>query len=221
VRGASRLPTFVGRVLIALGFVMILVAWDGASKLDYIQGQFPFLLSGAIPGLGVIIIGAGLEYVQTMRQLTAQRARQMAEVNVGVAKLIGFVKENGGLIAGDELTETVAAKTAAERLAVLDAAGHAFDTAHAAATAVVATAAAAPAAAPTATAAAAPARTSSSPVAAPAPAKSDPADEVVIAGRSSFHDPQCHLVTGRDDMAALTRLEAEGQGLTPCRVCKP
>lgn len=200
MRGASRLPTYVGRVLIAVGFIIIIFAWDGAASLDRLPGQFPYLLSGAIPGLAFIIVGAGLEYVQTMRQASAQRAKQMAELNLSVVKLIGYVKETGGLIPGPDTQEgdTVAQDTG--RLAVLDH-GHAVQaeppSASAATGAVAATAVAE--------------RTE----------QGDPADDRVVAGRSSFHDPQCHLVSGRDDMASISRLEAEGQGLSACRVCKP
>jgi hypothetical protein len=208
MRGASRLPTFIGRILIAVGFVMILFAWEGAAGLDYITGQFPYLLSGAIPGLALIIIGAGLEYVQAVRQFTAQRARQMAELNLAVVKLIGYVKETGGLIPGPDSAPTTAAqRSAAERLAALDSSMHAFDKPPGGSGAV--------ATAPPRTAQAAP------PAAAPRAASQDRSQETVVAGRSSFHDPECHLVTGRDDMTTITRLEAEGQGLSPCRVCKP
>lgn len=201
MRGASRLPTYVGRILIVVGFVMIVIAWNESAELDRLPGQFPYLLSGAIPGLAFIIVGAGLEYVQTMRQFTAQRAKQMAELNLNVVKLIGYVKETGGLIPGPEAESTT--EDEAARLAVIDSAGHVFDS-PAGATAT--------AAAPTATTVA---------ERSPDDEKPDAAEETVVAGRSSFHDPQCHLVSGRDDMASITRLEAEGQGLSACRVCKP
>lgn len=48
------------------------------------------------------------------------------------------------------------------------------------------------------------------------------ADEaLVVAGRSSFHDPSCHLVNTRDDLELMGRDEALRGGLKPCRVCKP
>lgn len=205
MRGASRLPTYVGRIIIVVGFLMIVVAWDGAAELDFIQGQFPYLLSGAIPGLALIIVGAGLEYVQTMRQSSAQRARQMAEINVSVVKLIGYVKETGGLIQGPD-TDPHADLDAQEhdRLAALQggtALASAPDPGPASGTGAAASTAVAQRTQDTAAVA--------------------PADELVVAGRSSFHDPECHLVSGRDDMAAISRLEAEGQGLNACRVCKP
>lgn len=202
MRGASRLPTYVGRILIVVGFLMIVVAWDGAAELDFIQGQFPYLLSGAIPGLALIIIGAGLEYVQTMRQFSAQRARQMAEINLSVVKLIAYVKETGGLIQGADTADAEIERHEREA-AVPPGEGVARQAP------AVRPASGAGAVASTAVAE----RTEDTAVL--------PTDETVVAGRSSFHAPECHLVSGRDDMATISRLEAEGQGLSACRVCKP
>lgn len=202
MRGISQLPTYVGRVIIVVGFLLIVIAWNEAAELDYIQGQFPYLLSGAMPGLALIIVGAGLEYVQTVRQATAERAKQMAALNLNVVKLIGYVKDTGGLIQGPD-DDPIAAIEADEsaRLAALD---RGVDAPQGPSGGAGAAAAATTAVAE---------RTEEK--------NADPADAMVVAGRSSFHDPECHLVSGRDDMASITRLEAEGQGLSACRVCKP
>ena len=182
MRGPARLATYLGRILMVVGFVLILMAWNGAANLDFIQGQFPYLLSGSMPGMGLIIVGAGLEYIQAARQMTAKRAKQMTELQLAVVKLVGFVKETGGF--------PPAPGAAQEQTAIPVGAS--------------AVAAGTPTAAGRAGASGA-----------------DRSGEMVVAGRSSFHDPSCHLVSGRDDMAVLTRLEAEGQGLSACRVCKP
>lgn len=42
-----------------------------------------------------------------------------------------------------------------------------------------------------------------------------------VAGASSYHRPDCRLVGGRSDVGYVTGTEANAQGLTPCRVCKP
>ncbi|MPZ73268.1 MAG: hypothetical protein GEU74_08575 [Nitriliruptorales bacterium] len=186
MRGASAVATYLGRILVVLGFMMIVIAWNGAAGLDYIQGQFPFLLSGAMPGLGLIIIGAGVEYVQSLRTFGARRAKQMAELNVAVMHLVARVREQGGLIPAPESEPVAVPAAAAGRpgLSALDTAGSAFTGG----------------ATPTAPAA---------------------GEEIVIAGRSSYHRSSCHLVAGREDLRTLTRLEAEARSLSPCRVCKP
>ena len=44
---------------------------------------------------------------------------------------------------------------------------------------------------------------------------------MVVAGRSSYHRPDCRLVEGRGDAAPLSKAEAEEQGLAACRICSP
>jgi hypothetical protein len=44
---------------------------------------------------------------------------------------------------------------------------------------------------------------------------------LVVAGRSSYHRPDCHLVEGRDDNEQMSKSEAEAQGLAACRICNP
>lgn len=193
MRGASALATYLGRTLMGVGLLLIFLSWNGSASFDSLPQQFPFLLSGAIPGLALIIVGAGLEYVQSLRRFTAKRAKQMAELNVGVVQLVATLREHGGITPAPDTEEAPEAGAAAgPGLAAVDTAGSAF----------APQGQAAPAAAATATA-------------------TSPADEMVVAGRSSFHRPDCHLVVGRDDMTTFTRLEGEAQGLAPCKVCKP
>lgn len=96
MRGPARIATYLGRILMLIGFLLILAAWDNAAELDYLQGQFPFLLSASIPGLAMIITGAGLEYVQALRQFSAKRAKQMAVLNASVLRLVE-VSRDGSL----------------------------------------------------------------------------------------------------------------------------
>lgn len=189
MRGTARIATYIGRVLVVVGFFLILAAWDNAAELDYLQGQFPFLLSASVPGLALIIVGIGLEYVQAMRTFTARRAKQMADLNVAVARLVGFVRDNGGMVHAPD-DEALTAP-----IPVVVGAGAAGATAGAVAVPV-----------------------------AGGTAGSDEAPQdgdMVVAGRSSFHKSECHLVSGRDDMVSITRLEAQSRNLSACRVCKP
>lgn len=43
----------------------------------------------------------------------------------------------------------------------------------------------------------------------------------VVAGRTTYHDPQCHLVEGRDDLQIMGPAKARDRGLAPCRICNP
>ena len=54
--------------LIALGFLFLYFAWNGAAEKDFIQGQFPYLLSGGLGGLGLILCGLTLVVTRPVRR---------------------------------------------------------------------------------------------------------------------------------------------------------
>lgn len=43
----------------------------------------------------------------------------------------------------------------------------------------------------------------------------------VVAGRSTYHRPDCRLVQGKDDLDLVPVETARLSGLSPCRVCNP
>lgn len=61
----------------------------------------------------------------------------------------------------------------------------------------------------------------SGPLPADATAEIPAPDGYVVAGASSYHLPDCHLVGDRGDVELITEDDAEDRGLNPCRVCKP
>jgi hypothetical protein len=70
----DRLATRLGIGLMVAGFIFMGSAWYGASGLNEIQQQFPYLLSGAIPGLALALIGGGIVIVRDIRRERAQIA---------------------------------------------------------------------------------------------------------------------------------------------------
>lgn len=185
MRGPAKLASYIAIGMIVGGFALIALAWNGAASIGYVQGQFPYLLSGGLGGLGLIGVGAGLLFVQVQRELDAEEARAYQHVV-------------------DTLRQTVTALGGGAPMA-----------------------AAVPVAAP-------PRRSESGTVkVVTSPAEEDvtivsqeawaaPAEEaLVVVGRSSFHDPSCHLVNSRDDLELMRRDEAVDAGLRACRVCKP
>ena len=76
-----RLGRLLGLLFIAGGFAVIGKAWDGASEINFAQGQIPYLLSGGFMGLGLIVTGAALLFLATVRaerQLMTEKFDQMA-----------------------------------------------------------------------------------------------------------------------------------------------
>lgn len=48
-----------------------------------------------------------------------------------------------------------------------------------------------------------------------------PDGDHVLATSTSYHRPDCHVAAGRSDVTAMSADDAEGRGLTACRVCEP
>ena len=145
-----------GLGLAAVGFLVILVAWNGAAGLDYTQGQIPYVISGGLGGLGLVVLGAALVITESHRRDRAELERHLDEVVAALGRMAMLYRVAGN---GAERSGTKVPATAG------------------------------------------------------APA-------MVVAGRTSYHSPDCHLVAGRDG-DLLPRDDAETAGLDPCRVCNP
>jgi hypothetical protein len=79
--------TYVGIALCVIGFAMIAIAWNGAAELDYIQGQFPFFISGGLTGICLIIVGVTIMVIETMRRDAELRTIQIERLTASLAVL--------------------------------------------------------------------------------------------------------------------------------------
>jgi hypothetical protein len=103
-----RLGRFLGLLFIAGGFVTFYFAWDGAASINFAQGQIPYLLSGGFLGLGLVITGATLLFLSTIRserQLMTDRYDEMARLlgrNLSRMQFSsnGSASTNGQVVAG-------------------------------------------------------------------------------------------------------------------------
>ncbi len=78
-----RMGRLLGLAFVTGGFVVMGKAWDGASNLNFVTGQFPYLLSGGFMGLGLVITGCTLLFLSTIRaerQLMTDRFDEMTRL---------------------------------------------------------------------------------------------------------------------------------------------
>ena len=75
--------------LVVVGFLLIFLAWNGAAEKDFVQGQFPYLLSGGLSGMGLILCGLALAASQAHR-------KDMLSLQDRIDELIATVNANAG-----------------------------------------------------------------------------------------------------------------------------
>jgi hypothetical protein len=85
----ARLGGQLGVLLCLLGFAALFLGWNGAAGKNVIMAQFPYLISGGLVGLAIVIVGAALLIVQNARE---DRARMEATLE----RLIAAVEAGGG-----------------------------------------------------------------------------------------------------------------------------
>lgn len=95
-RAWSKLGGQLGIGCIAIGLLVIGLAWNGAAGVDFAQGQIPYLLSGGALGIGLVILGATLVIVQNSRQDRALLEVQLADLNTAIARLASAIGAGGG-----------------------------------------------------------------------------------------------------------------------------
>ena len=71
-RFVSQLGGKLGVAVLLVGFVVIFLGWNGAASFNDIRQQFPYLISGGVAGLALVVIGAALLLVEALRTERAE-----------------------------------------------------------------------------------------------------------------------------------------------------
>ena len=58
----------LGVLLCLLGFVAIFFGWNGAAGKNVSMAQFPYLISGGVTGIAIVVIGAAMLIIQNARE---------------------------------------------------------------------------------------------------------------------------------------------------------
>jgi hypothetical protein len=76
----NKLGGQLGILFCLAGLILVWAGWNGAASYDRIQTQFPYLISGGISGLSLVVIGVGLFIVQSQRQDRVQLEANLVEL---------------------------------------------------------------------------------------------------------------------------------------------
>jgi len=82
---SNKTTTYLSTALIVGGFLLIALAWNGAASFFRVDEQIPYIVSGGLTGIGMIMAGCTLAVVQELR-------KSAAELGAKVEKLTGAVR---------------------------------------------------------------------------------------------------------------------------------
>jgi hypothetical protein len=93
---ASYVPTYTGLLIAAVGFGLLLLTWSRVAAEGNVAFQVPYLVSGGLTGLGLIMGGLVLVNISAKRQDAAERARQMDQLRESLDDLRATLRELDG-----------------------------------------------------------------------------------------------------------------------------
>ncbi len=79
----------LGVLLCLLGFLVMFFGWNGAASSNFVPSQFPYLISGGLVGLGIVVLGSALLLVQNQRT-------DLARLEAAVERVALAVERQGG-----------------------------------------------------------------------------------------------------------------------------
>src|SRR5688572_10282696 len=83
----NKLGGQLGIGYIVAGLALIFLGWNGAASYDRAESQIPYLISGGLAGLALVIVGAGLLVVQALRAGRNATAAEIADLREAVERL--------------------------------------------------------------------------------------------------------------------------------------
>ena len=85
----------LGLVFCLAGLALIWAGWNGAATYNDIRKQFPYLISGGIAGLALVVIGVGLMVIQSQRADRVQLEANLVELRAILERMTGTPATNG------------------------------------------------------------------------------------------------------------------------------
>ena len=85
----------LGLFFCIVGLAVMWAGWNGAASYNDIRKQFPYLISGGLVGLALVVIGVGLMIIQSQRADRVQREANLHELRQILDRLTALPSSNG------------------------------------------------------------------------------------------------------------------------------
>jgi hypothetical protein len=82
----------LGILLCLAGFVALFLGWNGAASYDRVPAQFPYLVSGGLVGLSLVVIGAAAMVIEHSRRARADLLESLAELRTALESSSGATR---------------------------------------------------------------------------------------------------------------------------------
>jgi len=86
-RFVSQLGGKLGVAVLLVGFVVIFLGWNGAASFNDLRQQFPYVISGGIAGLALVVVGAALLLVESLRTERAELQSSVDELRRAIESM--------------------------------------------------------------------------------------------------------------------------------------
>jgi hypothetical protein len=85
----------LGLAFCVAGLAVMWAGWNGAASYNDIRKQFPYLISGGLVGLALVVIGVGLMIIQSQRADRVQLEANLNELRQILDRMTGLPHSNG------------------------------------------------------------------------------------------------------------------------------
>lgn len=97
-RSWGRLGGRLGTAVMLAGGVVIFLGWNGAAGHDRVPAQFPYLISGGLGGLALVVVGAALVVADGARRDRAALQAGLDDLRRAVEDLAAARRAGGGAV---------------------------------------------------------------------------------------------------------------------------
>jgi hypothetical protein len=91
----------LGLAFCVAGLAVIWAGWNGAASYNDIRKQFPYMISGGLGGLALVVIGVGLMVIQSQRADRVQLESNLVELRNILERMEAAPTTNNGADASD------------------------------------------------------------------------------------------------------------------------